>query len=170
MNAADLVTYSAATDYIFLVVAAVGFIGLLVYLSKAFGPPDPMQGRYTMNLTAVTVIVMLVAAGAGAVWFPKQTEMAAADAKTVNAKVLKTWAEPAYGITVTDEQAEQVMAAWASNEARRGRAYAEQLFWAETPDGKVRMELAETDNGSFELLKNEPMKPADEPQTGTTDG
>lgn len=163
MTIDDLTTYSAATDVLLYAPFAVLAIGAPIIALKLGGyNPGSGQGRHAILLAGYTTAVFAVGAAVGGLWITGETRAEAADAQTANAEVLKEWAEPEYGITISDEQAEMAMGAWGSNRAGGLAPMLELTFTAEAPEGTVRLELVEKDNGSFELMKTSgALPPAD---------
>lgn len=147
MTVTELAEYiSPISAYVTLTKAAWILFGVALVLCLIVGAFARRDRKRALTLTVAGSSITLAAvlmAGLFVIGDLRQQEEAAIAA---NAQTLKAWAEPAYGIDISDESAEFVMSI-------RGTAWEKDglIFEAETADGTVYAELRENPDGSFRI-------------------
>lgn len=145
MTTSDLIEYSSPIlAYANLTKTAWVLFGVAHVLCLIVGAFARRDRKRALTLTVAGSSITLAAvlmAGLFIIGDLRQQEEAAI---VSNAQTLKSWAEPAYGIDISDESAEFVMSI-------RGTAWEKYglIFEAETADGTVYAELRENPDGSF---------------------
>lgn len=147
MTVNDLVeSASPISAYVTLTKTAWILSGAALVLCLAAGIFARKNRKRTVTLTAAGSAITLAAVLTTGLFVISDLRQREEAAIAANAQTLKTWAEPAYGIDISDKSAEFVMSI-------RGTAWEKHglIFEADTADGPVYAELHENADGSFRI-------------------
>lgn len=159
MTVDDLTIYTSSTiHFLFMQLGLLAVGALTVFVIEVLVQPRRSKAAITVAASvtlALTCTVMI----ANVITAHSDRE-SVAEAESLNAGVLKSWAEPEYGIAISDDQAARAMGIWAASQ----QGYipsGEAVFEAETPGGPIELRLEEKENGSFRLVQTAyELKPA----------
>lgn len=154
MTVNDLIEYSSSTSVWFnymLTAIAIGVAGIVTVALIAYYKKANIRGVLTWaGAVAVTLFMTTLVSGLFVSFDLREKEE---EAVAANAQTFKEWAEPTYGITISDKDAERVMGSVGSGWTMWVNASAGLSFDAESADGTVELELKEKADGSFSLVQ-----------------